>query len=1557
MAIESVGGSVISKITELSVEPAIRQFRYMFCFNNFLQEFNEQKQNLTLALDRLQNAAKVAERNSEEIEKDVNKWLEDANKEIEDVKRFEDEIGKNGKCFTWCPYWMRQYKLSKALAKKKETFSKLEEKSKNFPTLSHKAPLPDIEFLPRKDFTPSESSKEAFKQIMEALKGNNINMIGLYGMGGVGKTTLVKEAGRRVKELQLFDQVLMVAVSQHPNVTNIQYQMADSLGLKFEQRSTEGRAKQVWQRLQKEKKMLIILDDVWKYIDLREIGIAYGDDHMGCKILLTTLLQTVCSSMKCQPKVFLRELSQNEAWALFKTKAGLRDDNSALNKVAKEVARECKGLPIALVTVGRALRDQPKFQWEAAYKQLKNSQLLMEQVDEQENAYACLKLSYDYLKLKETKLCFLLCCLFPEDYDIPIEDLTRYGVVCGLHRDAESIEDARKQVCVAVKNLKDCCMLLGTEIEERVKMHDLVRDVAIQIASSSNEFDFVLKTGTGLKEWPGSFESFEDCTTISLMGNRLTELREGLVCPQLKVLLLELKDSLDVPSKFFEGMKALEVLSLNGGCLSLESLECSTNLQSLQFIECECKDPISLGKLLRLKILGFLGCSSIEELPEEIGELENLRLLDLTDCMNLRRIPVNLIGRLKKLEELLIGDDSFKKWGVGGTSRGGMNASLTELNSLSHLSVLSLSIPEIKYIPRDFFFPKLLKYEIVLGVKSYLGFPWFLKMIGSYQTCRRLTFHSISATSLNAKTFEHLLPGVSQLDLRYVEGLKNIIWSPDQMTTHEQQQRFLRQLECVEVSNCRDMCTLFPAKLWRPLKNLRRVRIFNCQALKEVFELGEVAEVSDEEKVLLLSSLTELVLGYLHKLKCIWKGPTRHVSLQGLIHLKLDSLFELKFIFTPSLAQCLPQLETLVIYNCSELEHIITSKDDNYEGEIIPVSICFPKLKTLSMGCCWELEYVFPVSAAPSLLNLEAIQIQGASKLKQIFGSGEGEDVPTTDGDGIIVFPQLRKLELSRSGSNLNFFGSKNFAAELPSLQDLQIIGHNQLGNLLAKLLGLTNLRSLSIEDCEGVEEVMQVRSFVTNRRDGHELSLLSLETLKLSSLPDLRSICKGLMLKNLTTLEVVNCNGLRHILPSSMIASLLQLKVLTISRCEELEEIIAKDDDDKDQILSETRLQSLCFPSLCDIEVSQCNKLKSLFPVIIAAGLPQLTNLEVREAPQLTEVFGQDDKASRLNVNVVPILRGLSLKNLPSIVCFSLGSKNFLFPRLEACVVGNCPKMATQFTVAPDGSMSAQSEVSQVVEASSSSCAMPSSTYKMWTRDGGWEEQDFDPGSFCLPVGIFRQFLAALLPLGWIHPVPVSKPIVEKERKPGMSKKTQKNIKGYRDTTLNGAVEQMYTEMGSRHRVRSSSYLEIRERICAVFIPIVGIIEAVVLSFTACFDHHPPSKKFQYTINDLRRIVSNSLFPVNKVKALLGLLKKFSSFVVDDGLIHKEELKLALLKNLQQVKTSSCIRALHGSVTVPSNGFLEKGGTATLLLFLTVYNYFSDLCFALMLYTTKRLL
>ncbi|KAF9685168.1 hypothetical protein SADUNF_Sadunf03G0026400 [Salix dunnii] len=126
-----------------------------------------------------------------------------------------------------------------------------------------------------------------------------------------------------------------------------------------------------------------------------------------------------------------------------------------------------------------------------------------------------------------------------------------------------------------------------------------------------------------------------------------------------------------------------------------------------------------------------------------------------------------------------------------------------------------------------------------------------------------------------------------------------------------------------------------------------------------------------------------------------------------------------------------------------------------------------------------------------------------------------------------------------------------------------------------------------------------------------------------------------------------------------------------------------------------------------------------------------------------------------------------------------------------------------------------------------------------------------------------------------------------------------------------------------------SSSSLAISERICAVFIPLIGIIQAVVLSFTACFDHHLPPKKLRHTIDDLRKIASKTLFTVNEVEALLELFKKLSSSIIDDGLIHKEDLKLALLKtpasdNLILDRVESLCQPLFDLFDEKKNGAIE---------------------------------
>ncbi|KAG8637046.1 hypothetical protein MANES_15G072800v8 [Manihot esculenta] len=1237
MAAENISVSIASKIAELLVEPIVHQLRYIFCFSNIAEDLKQQEKNLTLAQDRVQNAVDAATRNAEEIEKDVLAWLTDANKALEDAKCLENEKEEGKRCFSkWCPYFISRYRLSRKMAKKGLSLSKLQEKG-NFSRVFYYATLPCIEFL-SKDFMPSESSKLALNRIMEALRDDNVNMIGLYGMGGVGKTTLVKEVGKQVNQLKLFDEVLMVVISQAQDLIQIQDRMADKLYLDIREKSKEGRASRIWKSLKNKKKILIILDDIWRYLDLKEIGIPLGDDHKGCKVLLTTRLQHVCISMDCQREIPLHHLTEDEAWALFKKNAGVCDDSSSvLNNMAVEVARECKGLPIAIVTMGRALRGKNLEGWEAASQKLKKSRLTdIRDVDKDENAYACLKSSFDYLQREQTKLCFLLCSLFPEDCEIFVEDLVRYTVALGLYVDAQSIEETRSEVCEAICVLQASSMLLETESEESVKMHDVFRDFALWIGSKM-ENGFKLRAGFGQEERLRT-NSFEKCTAISLMDSDIREVANWLVCPQLKMLLLlygkrtefSLKeDSSDTEEgstnveegcnsihTFFEGMKELQVLSIAHEFLSTQSLEFLTNLHTLQLKYCSiATDLTSLKYLKKLMILDLHG-SPIKELPEEIGELNNLRLLDLADCQQLKRIPPSTIQRLSKLEELYIGNSSFCKWGVEGTSDQRSNASLMELNSLSHLAILWLYIND-KHIPRDFAFPNLNKYCVEIN-SGNMSRKFSLRPGTSTSRCISISDHNINTPnvlkelflnvydlSLDNSGIQNIIPEMDQRGFNHLIQLSFFLCSMKCLISTMQQQvpaiafsnlqrihigqtilreicdgeppeKFLEKLQTIEMFASHGMLTLFPAKLWRALQNLETVVIQECDDLQEVFQLDGLSGADRN----LLSKLVTMRLESIPKLRYIWKGPVCHVNLKSLTYLKLDGCDRLTFIFSPSLARSLLLLETLDIRYCNQLKHVIAEKDEEREEAVLeaceqPVGL--QNLKTLKICGCDKLEYVFPISFSQGLLHLEEINIQNAIELKHIFSKGK-EGLHSGDGNDNMLH-EPRELELSYS-SNPSYFCSGNYVVVLPFLKHLEFEGCPKLS----------------------INYVIKI----------------------------------SILLKESTSsgqARVKNPEG-------------IQLKTLIITGCAELEHIIVKDDDERDKVSLQNHIQSMCFTNLLHIEVYRCNKLKRLFPIAIAQG-----------------------------------------------------RYHFVFPCLETLTVQGCPLITTRFTIAPNGSVHAKAKKTQIVK------------------------------------------------------------------------------------------------------------------------------------------------------------------------------------------------------------------------------------------------------------------
>lgn len=159
---------------------------------------------------------KVCEANhlGEVVENVVLHWREDAGRMTHDVDELVGQSSTgtgNMSCFKWsCPNIKQRYRLSKQAEEKIAGVQKLTQYS-HFDEISHPKPPPEeLEFPSNENYVNFDSRTPVFTDIMDALKDSRFNIIGVHGLGGVGKTTLVEEVGKKMRRDGTFKQVPVV---------------------------------------------------------------------------------------------------------------------------------------------------------------------------------------------------------------------------------------------------------------------------------------------------------------------------------------------------------------------------------------------------------------------------------------------------------------------------------------------------------------------------------------------------------------------------------------------------------------------------------------------------------------------------------------------------------------------------------------------------------------------------------------------------------------------------------------------------------------------------------------------------------------------------------------------------------------------------------------------------------------------------------------------------------------------------------------------------------------------------------------------------------------------------------------------------------------------------------------------------------------------------------------------------------------------------------------------------------------------------------------------------
>ncbi|MED6112190.1 hypothetical protein PIB30_059420 [Stylosanthes scabra] len=904
-------------------------------------------------------------------------WLARVDEIVAEYEKFKEDHEKNAGYaldFSFQNLDIR-YKRSERAEDIKERVNELQNEKHD--TISRwQGPPSSMGFaLPTVEYEELDSRKQKMEDIKKALEDSNATMIGVHGLPGMGKTTLVIETINRVQnqEPMLFDLVIMANVTKTPDIRKIQGQIADMLGMTLQEESEYARAIRIREKLKKGKNTLVILDDMYAKVDLDVLGIPSqsGDDKKNLihKPGIKSSDLSGAAQTMTETKDIIAGAGQNLTRQIDEEK--IEDASIGSSKVVKAAQENQKGCKVLLISEAKRVLSQMDvkpnlmisvdtinlddakklFTKKVGIADDKNSDLESLAIEIAKKCHGLpmsivttakalknqgrpvwegtlktlerkkltgtpeysTKLSYQLLEKEELKLMFLLCACMGQDAFV--SDLVRLCIGFGFLEGVYTAREARDQVQMLLMHLKESGLLSDSYSNDRFTMQNLIRNAALLIASENNLFVLAKRK---LDEWPDD-DKLRRYIAIFLhhCDVNTEEFPQSLNCPKLKVFHFHNNHQhFKMPKDFFQKMKELRVLVLIGIDLSelSSSMACLKKLRKLCLEQCINLDKdicIIIGKLMKNLRILSFSGSDIESLPNELKHLSKLQILDLSNCSKLKSIPPSLISTLTSLEELYMRNTSVE-WSIDNRQKSeNKNASLSELGHLNQITNVDLQIPSVAHLPENLFFDKMYSYKIVIGSSSTHLEPDF-KIPEKYQLVRYLAIQDKDVA----------------FDIHSQKGIKMLFERVENL--------FLEELNGVQ-------------------------DIFYALNLKGFPCLKTLSIVSTS-------------------------------SIRYLINPRQRKHHEKAF----------PKLETLHLYKLNNMEQLCS--------RVSLSSSSFCKLKVVKIKLCGLLKNVFLTSTVKLLVALETIQVSECDSLKEIVFAEEAQD--TADESKRPVFQQLRTLTL-----------------------------------------------------------------------------------------------------------------------------------------------------------------------------------------------------------------------------------------------------------------------------------------------------------------------------------------------------------------------------------------------------------------------------------------------------------------------------------------------------------------------------------------------------------------